>query len=211
MAQFSAYVIDKFIAPGASAFTEAEIPDGSSIHAQSAYWVSNFFLNSVLRAAYKPPLNAYVYNYLRRAEAAFREHGNARAETLSFLASGRQSPSRYAAAIFHWEVFLGQSWHAFKILEKAFGAVLYRQGSGSVEERLNQMYNRMKHVESRIAAGQMLPEATVPVWLTNEGLVSVDSNLTYSESGEVLKDVAKWAEILGDPLTVRQKLSQPGV
>jgi hypothetical protein len=210
MAPFSAYVLDKFIAPGASVFTEADIPDLSSYHSQSTHWVSSFFLNSVLRAAYKLPLNAYVYNYLRRAEAAFREHSNARTETLLFIRSNRQSPSRYAAAIFHWEIFLGQSWHAFKLLEKAFGAVLYQEGDGSVEERLNQLYNQMKHVESRIAAGQMLPEATVPVWLTNEGLVSVDARLTYRETGDVLMDIAKWADLLGDPLTVREKLSQPG-
>jgi len=208
MAQFSNYVIDKFIAPNASSFTQAEIPDMSAYDKESSHWVANFFLNSVLRAAWKPPYNAYMYNYLRRAEAAFREHHAARTETLAFIESGRQSTKRYTAALFHWEGFLGQSWHAYKTLQKCFEVELYKQGEGSVEERLNALYNQMKHVESRIENKQILEGATVPVWLTNQGLVSVDSALTFSETGEVLKELAKWANILQDPLSAPEKLKQ---
>jgi len=63
----------------------------------------------------------------------------------------------------------------------------------------------MKHVESRIENGQMLPEATVPVWLSNEGLVSTEALLTFAETAEVLKDIAKWADILSDPLKGEEK------
>lgn len=206
MAQFSNYVIDKFIGPYASSFTHAGIPDMSTYDKESSHWVANFFLNSVLRAAWKPPFNAYIYNYLRRTEAAFSEHQAARSETLSFIESGRQSTKRYTAALFHWETFLGQSWHAYKILQKCFEVELYKSGDGSVEERLNALYNQMKHVESRIENKQILEGATVPVWLTNEGLASVDSALTFIETGEVLKDLAKWANILQDPLSVPEKL-----
>lgn len=57
----------------------------------------------------------------------------------------------------------------------------------------------MKHVESRIDNGKMIPEATVPVWLDNKGLCSVDTNLTYAETAEVLKEIAKYADALSDP------------
>lgn len=137
MARFSNYVIDRFIAPNASSFTQADIPDMSEYDEQSKHWIANFFLNSIFRAAWKPPYNAYMYNYLRRAEAAFLEHGRARYETLTFIESGRQSTGRYTAALFHWESFLGQSWHAYKTLQKCFGVRLYVPGDGSVGERLN--------------------------------------------------------------------------
>lgn len=208
MGQFSTYVIDKFIAPDASAFTLAEIPDMSGYDKESAHWVANFFLNSVFRATWEPPFNAYMYNYMRRAEAAFREHQAARNETLSFIESGRQSTKKYTAALFHWETFLGQSWHAYKTLQKCFGVELYKPGEGSVVERLNTLYNQMKHVESRIENKQMLEGATVPVWLTNQGLVSIGSVLTFPETGEVLKDLAKWANILQDPLSAPEKLKE---
>lgn len=206
MAKFTNYVIDKFIAPDASSFTQADIPDMSDHDEQSTHWVANFFLNSVFRIAWKPPFNAYMYNYMRRAEAAFLEHDHARSETLSFIESGMQSPRKYTAALFHWESFLGQSWHAYKTLQTCFSIELYQSGDDSVEERLNKLYNQMKHVESRIENAQMPASATVPVWLTNEGLVSIDAALTFAETGEVLADVAKWANILQDPLSAPEKL-----
>jgi hypothetical protein len=206
MPTFTYYTIDKFIAPNASLLTQAEIPDMSTYDEQSSHWVANFFLNSLLRAAWKPPYNAYVYNYFRRAEAAFREHHAARTETFAFIESGQQSIKRYTTALFHWETFLGQSWHAYKILQKCFKVEIYKQGENSVEERLNVLYNQMKHVESRIENKQILEGATVPVWLTNHGLVSIDSALTFSETGEALKDLAKWANILQDPLSAAENL-----
>jgi hypothetical protein len=65
----------------------------------------------------------------------------------------------------------------------------------------------MKHVESRIANGQLPEGATVPVWLTNSGLKSIDTDLTYAETEEVLKDVAKWADVLQDPMSALEKLN----
>lgn len=197
-------------------FTQAEIPDMSAYDPQSSYWLSNHVLNSIFRAAWKPLINAYIYNYLRRAEASFREHENARTTTVALLSPDNQTASKYAAALFHWETFLGQSWHAYKILEKLLKNVagpradevkIFEKGDNSVEERLNKLYNQMKHVESRIAtSGQILPGATIPVWITNEGLKSTDTLLSFSETGEVLRDLAKWAETLQDPLLVAEKL-----
>lgn len=137
MAQFAAHVIDQFIAPGASAFTAASIPDMSGHAKESTHWVANFFLNSALRSTWKPQLNAYMYSYLRRAEAAFSSHAAAREAKLPFVARGSQSIRQYTAALLHWESFLGQSWHGFKTLEKSLGFKLYEKGLGSVEERLN--------------------------------------------------------------------------
>ena len=207
MAQFSAQVIGQFIAPEASAFTSASIPDMAGYAKESTHWVANFFLNSALRSTWKPPLNAYMYNYLRRAEAAFSSHAAAREATLLFIASGSQSVRQYSAALLHWESFLGQSWHGFKTLEKSLGLTLYEKGKGSVKERLNSLYNQMKHVESRIANGQLPQGATVPVWLTNNGLKSIDTDFTYAETAEVLKDVGKWADILQDPMSAQEKLN----
>jgi hypothetical protein len=206
VATFSNFVLDKFIAPGASELVAAEIPDMSTYDAQSTHWVSNFFLNSVLRAAWKPPLNVYAYNYLRRAVAAFCEHAYARDATLAFIQGGQQSPGTYTKALFHWEVFLGQTWHAYKLLQKGLGGIIFEPGSDTVEERLNHLYNQMKHVESRIEAGQMAEEATVPVWLTTSGLQSVDASMTYNETAEILSDIAKWANLLSDPVNAKKHL-----
>jgi hypothetical protein len=151
-------------------------------------------------------MNAYAYNFLRRAQYAFHEHELARQSTLAFVARGGQSPQRYAEALFHWECFLGQAWHGFAILISAWGGKVFEQMDGSVEQRLNALYNQMKHVESRIDSGQILAGATVPVWLENEGLRSVDTRLTYGETADVLKELATYADILGDPSSAKARL-----
>lgn len=201
--QFSTAILDKHIAPGVSAFTEAEISDMSSWSKESSHWVANYFLNSALSATFAPPMNAYAYNFLRRAQYAFAEHHLARESTLAFVAGGGQSPRGYADALFHWECFLGQAWHAFALLITAWEGKAFEK-NGSVEQRLNALYNQMKHVESR---GQMIPGATVPVWLENDGLRSVDVNLTYTETAEVLKEIAKYADALSNPKTAKAVLN----
>lgn len=201
LTQFSNYVLEKYIAPEISSFKKAEIPDMSNWAKEAPNWVGNFFLNSILVTSYKPPFNAYAFNFLRRAQAAFIEHKSAREATYSFLESGGQSPTRYCLALFHWETFLGQAWHAYAILLKAFKSKAFSKGDGSLEERLNNLYNQMKHVESRIECMQMLPEATVPVWLTNDGIKSIDAFMTYGETADVLKQIAVWADALMNPKT----------
>jgi hypothetical protein len=168
--------------------------------------VANFFLNSAVGAQFKPPMDAYAYNYLRRAQFAFSEHDLARKVTLAFLERGNQSVTLYVEALFHWECFLGQSWHAYKLLATAWEGAVFQRKDGSVEQRLNTLYNQMKHVESCIENSQMLPNATVPVWLENEGLRSVDANLAYGETADVLKDLAKYANALMDPRTAKSAL-----
>jgi hypothetical protein len=206
--QYSTTILDKHIAPGVSTFTKADIPDMSSWSKESPHWIANFFLNSTFSASFAPPMNAYAYNFLRRAQYAFAEHYLARESTLAFLASGGQSATRYADALFHWECFLGQAWHAFALLVTAWEGKAFEKNDGSVEQRLNALYNQMKHVESRIENEQMIPGATVPVWLENEGLRSVDANLTYAEAGEVLKELAKYADALSNPKTAKATLSE---
>ena len=207
MSQFSKHVRDAHIAPGVSSFTEAEIPDMSNCSKESGHWVANFFLNSALNGSFAPPMNAYAYNFLRRAQNAFSEHNNARDNTLAFLSAGAQSPQRYASALFHWENFLGQAWHAYALLMTAWKGTAFRKNDGSLLQRLNALYNQMKHVESRIENGQMIAGATVPVWLENQGLRSVDALLSFAETAEVLTELATYADALSNPRTALQSFT----
>lgn len=180
----------------------------ASYSKESAHWIANYFLNSAFSGSFAPPMNAYAYNFLRRAQYAFSEHEIARKSTLDFLASGGQSPKEYVDALFHWETFLGQAWHALAILITAWKGKAFDKNDGSIEQRLNALYNQMKHVESRIDNAQMPPGATVPVWLDNEGLCSVDIKLTYAETADVLKELAKYADALSNPSTAKEALNE---
>lgn len=207
MATFSAHILNKNLAPGISALTSVEIPDASLLSKESPHWVGNFFLNCTFRGAFTPPMHAYAYNYLRRAQHAFAEHQIARDCTMAFLASEGKSLSHYIDALYHWECFLGQAWHAFALLVKAWNGKAFEKNDGSVEQRLNALYNQMKHVESRIENGQMIADTTVPVWLENDGLRSIDTHLSFAETAEVLRELAKYADALMDPRTARENLN----
>lgn len=73
--QFSSTILDTHIAPGVSTFTVADVPDTTAWAKESSHWIANFFLNSALGVSFAPPMNAYAYNFLRRAQYAFSEHG----------------------------------------------------------------------------------------------------------------------------------------
>lgn len=205
--QFSAALLDANLAPGVSAFNRAEIPDVSGFSSEPRYWVANYFLNCSFRAAFAAPMNAYAFNYLRRTQYAFAEYTIAGRLTTSFLASGGQSVTSYTEALYHWECFLGQTWHAYSILMKAFDGKAFESNDGSVHQRLNTLYNEMKHVESRIDNAQMIPGATVPVWLENAGIRSVDAHLSFTEAAEILRELAEYANALMDPKTASAKFA----
>lgn len=205
----SNYAKDKFVAPFMSGFTNADVPDMSNYCDQSVHWVSNFVLSTILRVNVQDPARQYMFNYLRCAEAAFRQHGLAREATIQFVSGSRQSVSSYMMAVSHWEVFLSRAWRGYCLLKCLCDLPrIFEQGQGSVEERLNLLYNQSKHAGSVIKAGKMSESATIPVWLTNRGLQSHDVLLTYEETAEVLKDISKWAQLLQDPATIRENIEK---
>jgi hypothetical protein len=200
---------DRYIVPGMSAFTTATIEDMSETSAEQKHWVGNFLLNSIFRARVNGPTKPTLLNFLRRADAAFDEYSLARSRTLAYLASPN-AVMEYLAAITHREVFLSQAYQAYCILDMGQGS-LFRKHDGSVLERLNLLYGRAKHIEKAIAAVGQLPEnGTLAIWLTNDGLRSTDSYLTFGETAEILRDLARFADTLQDPLTMREKLTATG-
>lgn len=200
----SAKVRDELIGAPVSAFDKAKIPDMSVIE---PYWVAAFLLCNLGRAKFGDPMQAYAFNFLRRVESAFAEHQLARSASLSFVQSGGQILIRYVQALFHWETYLGQAWHAYALLMNAWKFRAFEKNDGSLEDRLNTIYNEMKHVETRIEKGQMPQGAMLPVWLDNQGLRSADKHLTFEETADVLKELAKYANVLVDPLTAMEKFS----
>ena len=161
---------DKFVAPEISSFTEASISDLSGLRER---WLVSFILNSSLVVQLDDATRRTIYNFLRQAEAAFREYSSGRQMTLAHLANPNpDAVSEYIIAIGHWEVFLSHEYQAWCLLARG-QKILFTPGDGSTMQRLNLLYNRTKHAESAITAKQLPPDGTLPVWLKNDGLHSV--------------------------------------
>ena len=62
-------------------------------------------LNTLLSVNVEERVRQTLFNFLRRAQFAFREYALAREQTVTYL-SNRESVSTYFLAIGHWEVFL---------------------------------------------------------------------------------------------------------
>jgi hypothetical protein len=195
--------LDKFVAPGYSAFTAATIPDMSAVSQDQERWVANFILNGSMRVTLDDDTRRTWYNFLRRAEGAFLEYEEASRLTLAHLAN--PSPRRYIRAIGRWEQYLSEAYRAWAVLVRG-EKVLFAKEDGSIIQRLSLLYNRTKHVESAINSGQLPPDGTIPVWLTNDGLEAVDGELTFVEIAEILGDLSKWADAVQDPLTLQETI-----
>jgi hypothetical protein len=207
---WSAHVTDTFFAPELSRFTAADIPDMTSADDQQEHWLSNYLLNSVLRGSLPSPARQQIYNFLRRSHSAFADYELARIKTEQYLAD-RERIRAYIAAVGHWEDFLGHVWQANEFLTKALSPEakrpMFQPGDGSVNQRLHALHTRAKHAAEAIMRGEFLGETPLCVWLTNDGLKSTDSWLTYREAAEELQSLAAWAKVVEDPLTMKEKSS----
>lgn len=195
---------DTFVAPEMSKFTAAVIPDMSKTDDEQEYWLRNFILNNLLGGtAYVTPVRQQMYNFLRRSHTAFAEYSLARAATLDYL----DDPNRilpYIDAINHWEAFLANVWQAHCFLGRLPWLprrVWFEPNDGSPLQRLNALHNRSKHADGAIVRGEFVGESPLCVWLTNDGLSSTETALSFDQMVEILTSMAKAASRIQDPAT----------
>lgn len=124
---------------------------------------------------------------------------------MAFFSDGR-AVGAYFLAIGHWEVFLSYAYQAFELLAGTENKALFEPNDGSAIQRLCLLYNRSKHVNKAINAGQVAPGSTLAVWLTNDGLRCVGGDLTFDEMAEILEELARWSDAAQDPPTMREKI-----
>jgi hypothetical protein len=132
---------------------------------------------------------------------------------MDHLASGEPNAvSRYILAVDHWEQFLSLADQAWTVLVRG-QQILYSKEDGSVFQRLNKLHNLTKHIDSAIKGPkhalqpQFPVDGTLPVWLANDGLHSVEGVLTFAEIADMLQDMARWCDAAQNPLTMRETIT----
>ena len=206
--RWASAVLNDLIAPDFSAFTHADIPSLSERFPQAPYWLSNYFLNAVGRADYRPPTKQLVLAFLRRAHDAFANYHDAKRATEAYLNgndphSGRLTP--YYRALTLWEEFALQMSIATDLYRRLSGQKVFEKNDGSKEQRLYDMANRIKHVSTWVGSDEFDEAHVLPLWLSNDGLLSSTSNVTFAEASEVLAGIATIADKLQDPLSLQQQ------
>ena len=194
----------RIIAPDIDQFTAAEIPDLRDKYKQHSYWLTNHFLNNTLRAPYKGWVRQYAINIIFRAEALFRYYHEARALTQEYLDGNdplNPKIAQYYRAAASWENAILHWSGCFTTIWKASDEPLFQPDDGSVEERIYRHWTLIKHHSSRIVEEELPDSATIPIWLTNDGLESLERSVTYAEFAGSVANMADLAEELVDPLT----------
>ena|SRR5665811_1871487 len=203
---FSDEVSDRFIAPEMSKFTSASITDMSHTDPEQEFWLANFILNNIFDARVPTPLWQIHFNFLRRCDSAFESYATARGLTLNFL-EDREKQMRYLRAISHWETFLAHLWQAAWFL--AYGKpLLFKRDDGSALQRLNFLHGVTKHADSAIRDGNFKDDGPLCMWLTNSGLRSGDTTLTFIEMSGILGELAQFASALQHPQTALASLKR---
>jgi hypothetical protein len=82
----------------------------------------------------------------------------------------------------------------------------FEKGDGSVLQRLHALHSRAKHADEAIERGEFVEDSPLCVWLTNDGLRSTETSLSYDEIADILRDLVQWASAVQDPLTMHEKL-----
>lgn len=194
------YFLDTYVAPQLSQLTRADMDDMSNFDPEQASWVANYILNTAFRASYAEGQRQLAMAFLRRAEYAFNEYEAARRTLSEYLAGERHRASRYYQSLLHFETFVSQAYQAYMTVRKLVrGPDPFKSGDGSVHDRLNILYNFVKHSEDKISDGHYPTGAIVPIWMTNEGIVCVKCRLAYSEMADLLRDIGKAARLVVDP------------
>ena len=197
--------MDRFIAPDMSKFTMATIRDMSTFDSEQDHWQHNFILNTMFRAEVSAPRRQQLFNFLRRCHSSFDEYALARKSTLAFVLD-RNLIGSYLDAIGHWEAYLAYSWQACCFLGGGT-AKWFKQGDGTVTQRLHALHSRAKHADRAIRDGNFSDDdAPLCVWLTNDGLRSSETSLTFEEMAVFLEELAELASVVQDPLTMSEKL-----
>lgn len=202
---WSSVVLNEYVAPGYSDFLHADIRDLREELNEAPHWLANHFLNSVLRARYRPGIRQLALGYLRRVTGAFDAYHRARDLTLAFLkarSENEQPVRQYYAAIDAWEDFFLQGAMAldlFRALNAGEGA--FAKNDGSRFERLYTIANQIKHVASCIESGQCTDKDTLAVTMMNDGLTSFGVRVSFAEASSILLELGQLADRVQDPLT----------
>ena len=200
--QFSAEILDRFIAPGISSFLRADIPDLRAEHEQHPYWLANHFLESILVATYKGPDRQYIFNAIYRTQSAFAAYHEARELTYNYLdVTSQYNPAigKYFQALARWESSFLNWQHLVEIYYRMTGTKVFAKGDGSVHERAYSLCNAAKHAGTAIKGGQHGTDLTVPMWLSNDGFNSHFSVVTYSEYAELMLEAGQFADEIQAP------------
>lgn len=197
-----------FLAPGFDDFTDAAMEDLSSRYPTASHWIASYLLSSVFHGEYPVSVKPLVFNIIFRAQAAFKSYHKARSLTRAYLDFEKrdlQSTDPYFEAVSEWETTILNLKNAQDLFSKNIDQKLYEKCDGSDDQRLAEIANRIKHCAADIENGGHDATLTIPMWLSNGGLVTRTARLSWDELASNVDGLAKIAQTLHQPASAMEK------
>jgi len=197
--------MDTFIAPRLSELTKAIAPDLHSCTKEYGNWVINFILNTIFRVRIIERNRQLIMYFLRKVEGAFQEYHEGRYFLENYIKNRNKAISSYFHSLRHFEAAMSLAYQAFETIRTMIEEKLFTKENGTPLQRLNRLQNLSKHANKEISRSDFSGEFNISIWLTNEGIESHDTALSFSEFSLLLIDLAKLAEVISNPPLSKQK------
>ena len=201
----SNYSMDTFIAPKMSKLTKIMAPDLHSCTKEYGNWVGNFILNTIFRVRIMERNRQLDLYFLKKVEGAFQEYHEGRNFLENYIKNRNKAISSYFHSLRHFETAMLLAYQAFETIRTMIKENLFTKKNGTPLQRLNQLQNLSKHANKDISRSDFSGEFNISIWLTNEGIESHDTTLSFSEFSLLLIDLAKSAEVISNPPLSKQK------
>lgn len=183
MFQIAQSAMGFFALPEALQVVSPVLPDIGDLRDKCDTWVGGLGVATAFGGQFASHQNwQLLFNFVRRVAGAADQYEAARLGLLSVPDAKEMATTRYVRATIYFENCVSQTYQALMLISH-FGKLgkLFERGDGSIFQRINLIYNRTKHVDKAIEAGQIPDNASLPVNLTDAALVAVDAELKYDE------------------------------
>lgn len=185
------YFYDTYVAHKMSELSRCGAQD---MEPEEKKWLNQFLLNSVFRVTIEAKQKAYVMNFVRRVEASFSTYHEARKSLIEYIETDDNTISPYFSSLLNFEVCVSQLYQSIEILCQLIGKKAFEKGGNCKYERLHNIYIDSKHMEKMIDGGKLPTGAMCAVWITNDGLESSRSSISFNELTSLMRAMATNAE-----------------
>ena len=205
--QWPGHLLDRYVAPKSSALTKCLAPEVP----EAPDYFGSFFFNNVFTEQEPDRTLSLTNVFLRRFANAVEDYRNGRKEMCACVAAlqcSNEMVRAYMRALSYFEACVVNTNLALKAHDTV-GKLwnpkeprTFNTGDGSPAQRLNTVYNALKHFDDNQAKGTVPPDVFTPMWLADDGIECVGSEggakLHFKELIDVQRDLEKDARWISE-------------
>lgn len=185
------YLYDTYVAHKMSELSKCGAQD---MEADEKKWLNQFLLNSTFKVTLEAKQKAYLMNFVRRVEASFFTYHEARKSLIEYIGTENNIISPYFRSLLNFEVCVSQLYQSIEILCALTEIKAFEKGGNSKYERLHDIYIDSKHMDKMIEGGKLPTDAMCAIWITDDGLESSRSSISFDELTFLMREMASNAE-----------------